>query len=220
MSTAEVTVFQPISAIPSYVNNALTPRTNLFINHWLVTGNGTESARLAGFPGDDNCLAACASRLLRSAKVQSEIRRLLGKHIASPEEVIVGLTNHARGDLAEVLEPDGSFNLQEAKRRGVSKLLKKLKVKTRYEKDADGNVVPIVEQEFELHDAQAAMVHLGRVHKLFVDRVEVKDETVEPDSLSPLKLLCKQLTGTDLTDEQAREILDRSFKRLENSQNP
>ena len=40
------------------------------------------------------------------------------------------------------------------------------------------------------------------------------------DALTSLKHLNKQLTGTDLTDEQAREILDRSFKRLENGQNP
>jgi hypothetical protein len=82
-----------------------------------------------------------------------------------------------------VLESDGSFNLAGAKRRGVSRLLKKLKVKTRYEKDAEGNPVPVTEHEFELHDAQAATVHLGKFHKLFADKSEV-EVSIDSDKLA------------------------------------
>ena len=199
MSTEETRVTPYVPPVPSGYNNRLTPRTNRFIDHWLKTGNGTASCRLAGWTGNDNSLAVTANRLLRTYKVATEIDRRLGRAVASAEEVLIGLTNHARGDLAEVLEEDGTFNLRSARRRGVSKLLKKLKVKTRYETDAEGNVTPVTEQEFELHDAQAAMVHLGRVHGLFIERTqnvnleiiaEIKSETV-------LDLLLNAINGAE-----------------------
>jgi phage terminase small subunit len=165
------------------LGNGLTLRTNRFIDHWLKNGNGTESARIAGFNGNEQTLAVTASQLLRNPKVAAEIKRRLGKHIASADEVLETLTNHSRADLAEVLESDGSFNLAGAKRRGVSRLLKKLKVKTRYEKDAEGNPVPVTEHEFELHDAQAATVHLGKFHKLFADKSEV-EVSIDSDRLA------------------------------------
>lgn len=156
----------------SYNPGSLTPRTLTFIDHWIQTGNGTESARIAGFPGDDNSLASAASRLLRSVKVSAEISRRLGRHIASSDEVLERLTSHARADLAEVLEPDGSFDIRSAKRRGVSGLLKKLKTKTRYEKDHNGDLTPVVEQEFEIHDSQAALRTLAQFHGLLIERTE------------------------------------------------
>lgn len=150
----------------------LTPRQSAFIDHYIQTQNATESARLAGYPQTDEALSVTGYRLLRSAKVQSELRRRLGKHILSAEEVLESLTEHARSDIADVLEPDGSFDLRAAKRRGKSKLLRKLKVKKRYEKDADGALNPVTEHEFELHDAQAALNTLAKYHGLLIERTE------------------------------------------------
>lgn len=177
MAAIEAEIVSSQTPIPQHsvnpaLGNDLTLRSNRFIDHWIKSGNGTESARVAGFPGDDNSLAVSAHRLLRNHKVAAEIRRRLGKHIASSDEVLETLTKHSRSDIADVLESDGSFDLKAAKKRGVSALLRKLKVKTRYEKDSAGNVTPIVEHEFELHDAQAATVHLGKVYRLFGDKNE------------------------------------------------
>lgn len=154
--------------------NDLTLRANRFIDHWLKTSNGTESARIAGFSGNDNVLANAASRLLRNAKVVKEINRRLGRSILTAEEVLEGLSKHARADIAEVLEPDGSFDLKSAKKRGVSGLLKKIKVKRRIEHDLAGAETEHIEHEFELHDAQAALVQLGRYHSLFIDRTQTE----------------------------------------------
>jgi hypothetical protein len=73
----------------------LRPRERLFIEAYLATrGNGTESARRAGYTGSANVLAATASRLLRSVKVQEAIRERTEKAVervhgtATPERVL------------------------------------------------------------------------------------------------------------------------------------
>ena len=144
-----------------------------FIDRYLETGNATESARYAGYNGDDATLAQIGSRLLKSVKIRTEIQRRLGISVASSGEVLERLTQHARGDLTDVLKPDGSFDLKYARRRGSSKLLKKLKVKT----DKDGSVT----HEYEIHDPQSALEKLGRFHKLFTDKVETETSLSESD---------------------------------------
>jgi len=163
-------------------------RHNLFVTHYLANdGNGTLAARLAGYPGDEAQLAVTASRLIRNVKVKLEIERRLGKSIASSDEVLERLTQHARGDLTDVLKPDGSFDLRYARARGSSKLLKKLKVKRSIDKDGTEHV----DHEYEIHDPQAALEKLGRFHKLFADRTE-SELVIDPQRLAAS--MCELLT--------------------------
>ncbi len=48
---------------------ALTPRQIRFVQLYVQSGNATKAARQAGYHGDDNSLAAVASRMLRNAKI-------------------------------------------------------------------------------------------------------------------------------------------------------
>lgn len=136
----------------------LSRREALFVEYYLAdpTGNATSAARKAGFTGTDDSLWVTASRLLRRAKVRNEIRRRLGQHIASADEVLSRLTKHSRADIAEILNEDGSFDLNQAKRRQQSDLLKKVK----FDKDS-GRIV-----EIELHDAAGATKTLAQFHGL------------------------------------------------------
>jgi phage terminase small subunit len=176
----------PPPAKPHLIFGGLSKREYLFVDYYLADpeGNGTLAARKAGFTGTDESLWTTASRLLRRAKVQAEIRRRLGNHIASADEVLERLTTHARGDLTDVLKPDGSFDLRYAKRKGTSKLLKKLKVKKRIERSQDGKVTEHIDHEYEIHDPQAALVHLGKVHGLFIDKLEVEGHENPANSLA------------------------------------
>jgi hypothetical protein len=163
---------QPIQNNAHLLFGGLTPRRAAFVDYYLKTQNATESARLAGYKQTEEALAVTGYRLLRSAKVQAELRRRLKKHILSADQVLESLSNHAKADIADVLEPDGSFDLGSAKRRGKSSLLRKLKVKHRYEKAADGELTPVIEHEFELHDAQSALKTLAQYHGLLIERSE------------------------------------------------
>lgn len=149
-----------------------------FIDRYLETGNATESARYAGYNGDDATLAQIGSRLLKSVKIRTEIQRRLGTAIASSSEVLETLTLHARGDLTKVLTDNGSLKpIRQLRRSGVSKLLKKLKVKRTIDKDGCEHV----DHEYEIHDPQAALEKLGRFHKLFTDKVETESSLSESD---------------------------------------
>ena len=59
----------------------LTEKQSLFSKYMFTIGsdtfgNGTESARKAGYEGEENVLAATASRLLRNVKIISEKQRI------------------------------------------------------------------------------------------------------------------------------------------------
>jgi hypothetical protein len=143
-----------------------------FVDHYLADprGNASEAAKKAGYKSDNpEALWATASRLLRRVRVRNEIARRLGTNVASSTEVLEILSRHARSDLTDLLDSNGDFDLKRAKRL---RILKKLKVKTRFEKDSEGNLNPVTEQEFEIHDPQAAADKLGKFHGFLLDRVE------------------------------------------------
>jgi phage terminase small subunit len=149
----------------------LTGKQKAFADYYIGEGalNATRSASLAGYAGDDNALAVAGSRLLRNVKVRAYIEEQLKDLVASPNEILTILTRQAKGSLADVLDEDGELDLDDAKRRGVDALLKKVKVTEKYDP-----VMKTTERkfEYEIYDAQSAAVHLGKVHKLFADRIE------------------------------------------------
>lgn len=213
MSTALVPL-KPTKPLPAF--GGLTLKQSAFVDHYLLTGNATESALKAGYNGDKNTLGVIGSQLIRSLKVKQEINRRLGNSVASSLEVLERLTQHARGDLTDVLDENGELNLKLARKRGTSKLLKRVKVKTRYEKDADGDLHPVTEREYEIHDPQAALEKLGRFHKLFTDKVEVEQPQINgiEEALKEVKLAVaaivrsEQLSQYDAALKLAEQLAD------------
>ena len=61
------------------------------------------------------------------------------------------------------------MNLKKAKRQKKLRLIKKVETTTRL---VGEDQTPETTIKFELHDAQAALVHLGRHHKLFTEKIE------------------------------------------------
>lgn len=135
-----------------------------------ANGNGTEAARIAGYKGESHTLEQVAYENLRKPEIRTLIKELREKaeqsasgKILSATETLAGLTKIALADIAEVFEPDGTFDLQKAKERNVSRLIKSLS----FDKDT-GRLTKL-----ELHNAHGAHQDLGKYHKLFTDRVEL-----------------------------------------------
>lgn len=83
----------------------LNMRQQLFVEAYIATkGNGTESARRAGYKGSDSTLNVASQRLLRNEWVRAAIASRSEKAIAkvhkgvSPEEVIEELGGQLRGE--------------------------------------------------------------------------------------------------------------------------
>jgi len=166
---------QPSVIPPDF--GGLTPRQLKFVERYVVTSNATESARYAGYSGDDNTLAVAGSNLIRNPKVQLAIRRKLGISVASGGEVLELLTKHARADLTDVLDIDtGEFNLKKARRK---RLLKTLRTKKTVRYTRDGERIEETHTEYQIHDPQVALEKLGRFHQLFPTKVEISTSDLD-----------------------------------------
>lgn len=177
---------------------ALTNRQRVFVERYLTCWNATEAARQAGY--SPRTAQEQGSRLLSNVMVKAAIDRRLAELKADADEIVLRLTDHARGSIEAVLDADNHISLSEARRRGKLHLVHKYKQTTRYDKQGNKTVT----NEVELYDAQAAMVQLGRHRGIFVDKVAPTDPTGKHEY-------------SDLTDEQrtARVValLDRARAR-------
>lgn len=160
----------------------LTGKQRRFVEEYVICLNGTEAARRAKYGGDDATLAVIASQNLRKLNIANLINEKLSQFAMPASEVLAQLTDIARGDIADVVNNFGATDLEEAKRRGKSHLVKKHKVKvtTIIEGAGTSNEVEkqIVETEIELYSKLDALNTLAKYHNL-TNRVIVEDWRTE-----------------------------------------
>jgi hypothetical protein len=158
------------------VRTRLTLRERLYVYHRLKGEYGYRAVFLAGFPcKNDNVARVKATKIEQRPLVRAALDAAVEAAMPA-DEVKVRLSEHARADVTDILAgcyslectPDGqayrTFDVAKARRLGLGHLVKSV-TPTKY-----GDRV-------ELHDSQAALVHLGRHHKLWVDRIDVADTT-------------------------------------------
>lgn len=149
-----------------------------FVEAYLTCWNATEAAKQAGYSA--KTAYSQGSRLLRNV----EIRRLIDEHLADAamgaREVLMRLADMAAGSIDDFLNDKGLIDLKKARQRGRMHLVKKYTVES-LDKDL------VTKRTLELHDAQAALVQLGRYHKLFVDRQEHTGRDGGPIQLDDVK---------------------------------
>jgi len=147
-------------------------RHKAFIEQYLISYNATDAYQAVYTTVSRASAAANGWRLLQSADVQEAISQRLAETAMSANEVLMRLAQQARGDVDDYLDDNGNFDLAKARQAKKTGIVKKLKTKTT-KRIFDDETVETVEVEFELYDAQAALVHLGKHHRLFADRTEV-----------------------------------------------
>jgi len=153
--------------------DGLTIKQKLFIECYLQTRNGFQSAKLAGYAGDDHTLRVVASQNLAKPSIRAEIDRRLEPFILSANQVLAGLSGIADIDIADVFEPDGSFDLAKAKARGVSRYIKSIT------RDKDTLAVTKV----EVYSAHEGYRDMGKHRGLFPTKIEISkseaDEAID-----------------------------------------
>lgn len=136
----------------------LTGLQYAFVIEYTKDFNGTRAAQRAGYEGDDNTLAATASRLLRIDKIRAAIKEILRTRAMSGEEVLARLADTARFDPTDYFIKKRNkifINLDAIKADGMGHLIKEISY------DRKGNLV------VKFDDRQGALDKLGRVHGLF-----------------------------------------------------
>ena len=127
----------------------------VFIEEYLTCWNATEAARRAGYKHPNQQ----GPRLLVDVGIQAKIQERLQGKCLSADEVLVRLGEQARSISKEYVNDWGFIDFKKLKADGLIHLVKKIK------RNQQGI-------EVELYDAQAALVHIGRHHKLFTDKFE------------------------------------------------
>jgi hypothetical protein len=129
---------------------ALSNKQQVFVSEYLTCWNASEAARRAGYNGKSNVIG---SQLLANLSISDEIKRRVDEITMSANEALVRLTDEARSSVAYFLKPD-SLEIDPLKVHELGHLIKSLSW------TANG-------PKIELYDAQAALVHIGRAHKIF-----------------------------------------------------
>lgn len=192
----------------------MTLKQQLFVQAYIANGgNATEAACAAGYKGNNRTLRVTAARTLTNANVAEAIKALTGdlaekRGILPADGVLSLLTEQATANLGDFIElrrdADGTeawqFSIAKAKRLQKLHLLKSIKA------GKDGT-------KFEMYDAQAAAVQLGKFHGLFTDTIVVKEQAAEWASgfvQDAIGVLREFITDTD----QLETALDALQSRL------
>lgn len=185
----------------------LPPRQQLFVKHYLETFNGTRSAYLAGYEGDDNVLAVQACRLLRNAKVRELIDQYIETEVMPASEVLLRLRDHARGSLKPFLTEEGFIDITtDAAQQNIG-LLKEIEVEKRVGGPEDDPWTE-TKTKIKLHDPQSALVHLGRHHKLFTDKAEVSGPNGGPIPIASVELETATAELAAWREQQKAQLTD------------
>lgn len=83
----------------------LTPKQQTFVDEYIISGNATQSYLKAGYKVSENVAAANANRLLRNAKIKTELERRTNEiragKVMTMQEVMERLTKMANGEIKE-----------------------------------------------------------------------------------------------------------------------
>jgi phage terminase small subunit len=121
----------------------LSLKQTLFVEQYLITRNGREAAKLAGYKGNDATLRQVAAENLAKPYIRAAIDQRLRSTILSANQVLAELSDVAFADWREFIE-----------------------IIT----DKDGNTVDV---KLRLGDKLKALELVGKYHKLFVDKLEI-----------------------------------------------
>ena len=138
-------------------------RQQLFVEYYLsYQMNATKAYKLAYGDVSDESAARCGSRLLKNVQVKALIEQRISEVAMSTNEILMRLSEQARGLGGQFIKSDGSFDFQRMIEDGGSHLIQSVSV-------TNGGT------RVEFYNAQIALIHLGKYHKLW-DRGEVRNE--------------------------------------------
>lgn len=157
---------------------SLSKKHSVFVDEYLRLFNGTRAYLRVYSHCSEKSARARASKLLTKDNIVEAIKIRLKEVHMEADEVLRLLADMARGDMGEFLDVSGmgfNLDLQDAKSRGLTKLIRKVKQKTttylaKKESEEDREVH---ELEIELYDAQAALEKIGRHLGLFPNKVDL-----------------------------------------------
>jgi len=158
---------------------ALSPKHHKFCEEYLRLWNATDAYQAAYPKASRETARRNGSDLLTNTDIAAEIKARTDEQAMSANEVLARLAEHARADYKDFITVtfNGEIALDFGKAEGKTHLIKKISqrrvVRTSRDAEIEETVLTV-----ELHDAQAALVQLGKHHKLFTEQVQQSGEVV------------------------------------------
>jgi phage terminase small subunit len=152
---------------------ALSAKQSAFIEEYLRCWNATDAYQAIYPKSSRDAARASAARLLANASISEEVQRRVDERAMSANEVLTRLAEHARADYKDFLAvaDNGDIALDMDKAEGKTHLIRRVTqrrtIRTTKDTQIDETVLSL-----ELHDAQTALVQIGKHHKLFTDNVQ------------------------------------------------
>lgn len=152
--------------------NKLSNKELAFVEYYLTCWNATEAARLAEYKNPNQL----GPRQLVKVGIQERIQERLAELKMGADEVLVRLSEHARGSIAPFMRinPDGELHGFDLSDDRPLNLLHKVTITKRTVKELTEEKVTV-----ELYDAQAALALIGKHHGLFVEKIDISHQEIE-----------------------------------------
>jgi phage terminase small subunit len=179
----------------------LTPRERLFVEYVAQGKSLTQAALDAGYSPD--YAGQIGSENYKKPEIEAAVSERVSAVAATTDEVLSVLAMHLRADVADfegATKETGELDLVGLKERGVSRLVKKVRTRTRMVKDGD-DLIPETTTEIEIHDSQAAAWKLAELLGM------KKEPATNPEDVRRVKNEIERLIEEGWTQQQAREIV-------------
>ncbi len=139
---------------------ALSDKEEAFLEHYLVSWNAADAARKAGY--EPTSARKTGYDLLTKPYIIAAKKERLKALQMETDEWFARTTEHARGDLGELLDDDGCIDLPAARAANKTRLLSEYSVEVRTEKDKEGKPVPVIKTKIKLYSAQHALDQIAK----------------------------------------------------------
>lgn len=143
----------------------LTAKEKTWADAYLVTLSKAGAARIAKYKGDSKTLAHVGWENYRKEHIQAYMKGKLDQMAMPANEVLARLGAMASSNISDFASIRTSKDLEECEAGAVIKKFKHDIITDQLGRQHE-------KIELELYDALPALVHIGKAHGLFTDRIE------------------------------------------------
>jgi phage terminase small subunit len=153
----------------------LSYKHQAFVDNFFLCNRNATDAYCATYDVDRPTGRANGAKLLANANIAEAIKKRTSEKAMGADEVLQRLASMARGDIGELMDIESmsfEINLAQAKAKGLTHLIKKVKQITKTTAKDDGDEETNI-QEIELYSSLEALQTLAKIHGLMVDRTDI-----------------------------------------------
>lgn len=168
----------------------LTKKQQVFIDEYLRCFNASEAARRAGY--SEARARITGSELLAQSNISEQIQARLAEIHMSSDEALKLVADIARGDMGDFLNDYGGVTIDDVRKSGRTKLIKKWKTKT-ITINGKQEDKEIHTEEIELYPADSALSLILKAHGKLTDKLDLlnSDGSLKPEEMKPSEIAAR-----------------------------